>query len=56
MPFSNTDPLNLIFHLCITMKRKRDTMHGRLAELVLVEVKAAEEADHLKDCEKDDKC
>lgn len=31
-------------------------MHGGLAELVLVEVKVAEEADHLKDSEKDDKC
>lgn len=31
-------------------------MHGGLAELMCVEVKAAEEADLLKDSEEDDKC
>lgn len=37
-------------------EEKKDTMHGGLAELMCVEVKVSEEADHLKDSEKDDNC
>lgn len=47
----------ILYFICVSQWREKDTMHGGLAELMCVEVKAAEEADdHLKDSEKDDKC
>lgn len=46
----------ILYFIYVLQRREKDTAHGGLAELVPVEVKVAEEADHLKDSEKDDKC